>query len=54
MHAVSRRSPSLPFPTGTRVHLAHVALLVHDYDEAIAFFTGALGFELVEDSPRTP
>lgn len=26
-------------------------IIVEDYDEAIAFFTGALGFELVEDSP---
>jgi catechol 2,3-dioxygenase-like lactoylglutathione lyase family enzyme len=26
-------------------------LLVEDYDEAIDFFTGALGFELAEDSP---
>lgn len=32
--------------------LAHVALLVRDYDEAIAFFTGKLGFTLVEDSPQ--
>ncbi len=24
---------------------------MHDYDETITFFTGALGFELVEDSP---
>jgi len=30
--------------------LAHVALLVRDYDEAIAFFTGVLGFTLVEDT----
>ena len=28
-----------------------VALLVADYDPAIAFFVHALGFELVEDSP---
>jgi catechol 2,3-dioxygenase-like lactoylglutathione lyase family enzyme len=28
-----------------------VALIVDDYDEAIAFFAGVLGFELVEDSP---
>ncbi|WP_305783978.1 VOC family protein [Symbioplanes lichenis] len=28
-----------------------VALIVDDYDPAIAFFTGVLGFELVEDSP---
>lgn len=27
------------------------ALLVEDYDAAIAFFVDALGFELVEDSP---
>jgi catechol 2,3-dioxygenase-like lactoylglutathione lyase family enzyme len=31
--------------------LGAVALLVHDYDEAIRFFTGALGFALVEDTP---
>ena len=28
-----------------------VALIVEEYDPAIEFFTGALGFELVEDSP---
>jgi catechol 2,3-dioxygenase-like lactoylglutathione lyase family enzyme len=33
-----------------RQRLAHVALLVRDYDEAIAFFTQALRFELVEDT----
>lgn len=31
--------------------LAHISLLVRDYDEAIAYFTTALGFQLVEDSP---
>lgn len=31
-------------------HLAHVALVVRDYDEALAFYVGKLGFELVEDS----
>ncbi|HEY0020144.1 MAG TPA: VOC family protein [Longimicrobium sp.] len=30
--------------------LAHVALLVRDYDEALAFFTQALGFDLIEDT----
>jgi catechol 2,3-dioxygenase-like lactoylglutathione lyase family enzyme len=30
--------------------VAHVALVVRDYDEAIAFFTNVLGFTLVEDS----
>ncbi len=32
-------------------HIEQVALIVDDYDEAIAFFVGCLGFELVEDSP---
>jgi len=31
--------------------LGGLALLVRDYDEAIAFYTGALGFRLVEDTP---
>jgi|SRR6187402_35470 len=30
--------------------LAHVALVVRDYDEAIDFYVGTLGFTLVEDS----
>jgi catechol 2,3-dioxygenase-like lactoylglutathione lyase family enzyme len=29
--------------------IAHVALVVRDYDEAIAFYTQKLGFTLVED-----
>ena len=32
-------------------HLGALALLVADYDEAIAFFTQGLGFELLEDTP---
>jgi catechol 2,3-dioxygenase-like lactoylglutathione lyase family enzyme len=28
-----------------------VAIVVHDYDPAIAFFVDVLGFDLVEDSP---
>jgi catechol 2,3-dioxygenase-like lactoylglutathione lyase family enzyme len=35
------------------VHLEQAAILVADYERAIAFFVGALGFELVEDSPAT-
>jgi catechol 2,3-dioxygenase-like lactoylglutathione lyase family enzyme len=31
--------------------ISQMALLVRDYDEAIAFFTRALRFELLEDSP---
>ena len=33
------------------MHLAQVAVVVDDYDAAIAFFVEALGFDLVEDSP---
>src|SRR5262245_12482155 len=31
--------------------LARVALVVRDYDEAVAYFTSVLGFELIEDTP---
>ena len=34
--------------------LAHVAIVVRDYDEAIDWYTRVLGFELLEDSPRGP
>jgi len=30
--------------------LAHVAIVVHNYDEAIAFYTRVLGFRLLEDT----
>ena len=32
--------------------IALVTFLVREYDEAIAFFTDALGFALLEDQPR--
>ncbi|MDQ3289449.1 MAG: VOC family protein [Pseudomonadota bacterium] len=32
--------------------IAHIALLVRDYDEAIAFYRDKLGFVVVEDSYR--
>lgn len=35
------------------MHLEHVAVIVEEYDAAIDFFVGGLGFELVEDSPAT-
>lgn len=31
--------------------IAHISLLVRDYDEAIAFFTQSLGFTVIEDTP---
>jgi catechol 2,3-dioxygenase-like lactoylglutathione lyase family enzyme len=30
--------------------IVHIALVVRDYDEAIAFYVGKLGFELKEDT----
>ncbi len=33
-------------------HLAHIALLVVDYDEAIAWYCGKLGFVLVADESQ--
>ena len=30
--------------------IAHIALVVSDYDEAIQFYTEKLGFELIEDT----
>ena len=32
--------------------LTHIALIVRDYDEAIAWFTDKLGFTLVADDPQ--
>ena len=34
--------------------IAHVALLVREYDEAISYFTEKLGFTLVEDTRMSP
>jgi len=31
-------------------HLAHIALVVRDYDEAIDFYVNKLGFALIEDT----
>jgi len=31
--------------------IGYVTLVVRDYDEAIAFFTQSLGFDLIEDKP---
>ena len=37
-----------------RQAIGYVALVVREYDEAIEFFTGRLGFELVEDTAMGP
>ena len=31
-------------------HIAHIALVVTDYDEAIKFYTKKLNFTLIEDT----
>ena len=31
--------------------IAHIKLVIRDYDEAIVFFTQTLNFELIEDTP---
>ena len=31
--------------------LAQVAIVVRDYDEALSFYVGKLGFKLIEDTP---
>ncbi len=33
--------------------IGYIAVVVRDYDEAIAFYTQKLGFKLIEDSPST-
>lgn len=33
------------------VTIAHITIVVRDYDEALAFYVGKLGFSLVEDTP---
>ena len=33
--------------------IAHIALVIADYDEAIKFYTEKLGFELIEDTPQS-
>lgn len=35
----------------SRMWIEQFTIIVDDYDKAIEFFTGALGFDLVEDSP---
>ncbi|EDY81077.1 glyoxalase family protein [Verrucomicrobiia bacterium DG1235] len=46
-------SDSLEKPTMRQI-LNCMSLLVRDYDEAIAFYVGTLGFSLVEDTRLSP
>ncbi len=38
-------------PYAHRVHLELITIIVDEYDSAIEFFVGTLGFDLIEDSP---
>lgn len=40
----------MPHPI-RRQSLGQIALVVRDYDEALAFYVGKLGFTLIEDTP---
>ncbi len=51
--AYIRLSQSSPNDTAVTQSIALITLLVHDYDEAITFFTQALRFELMEDTAVT-
>jgi uncharacterized glyoxalase superfamily protein PhnB len=35
-------------------YLGQIALVIHDYDEAIDYYTKILGFQLLEDTALTP
>jgi catechol 2,3-dioxygenase-like lactoylglutathione lyase family enzyme len=41
--------PALPTVSAMNTHLSHIALWVRDQDEAAAFYTEKLGFEVRED-----
>lgn len=43
-HALRRPPPTAP------MHVSQFTITVRDYDEAIAFYTRTLGFELLEDT----
>ncbi len=46
-----KKEYSLIIHTNLHQRIAHITLVVHDYDEAIAFYTQKLNFRLVEDTP---
>ena len=52
-------SASLSSPRGSfmvlfmKQFVAAVTIVVRDYDEALAYYTQALGFEIAEDAPQT-
>lgn len=45
------RGGRLPTPLDPRVHIGHAHLKVADLERAVAFYTGAIGFEVVQRMP---
>lgn len=41
-------------PAGPRQSIMAIALVVPDYDAALTFYVGKLGFRLIEDIPQGP
>jgi catechol 2,3-dioxygenase-like lactoylglutathione lyase family enzyme len=49
----SRKESVFTILNSMKQSIAHIALVVADYDEAIAFYTEKLGFEIIEDTPQS-
>lgn len=49
---MTRQSETPYHRANVNVHIGAIALLVRDYDEAIAYYTEKLRFRLVEDIPQ--
>jgi lactoylglutathione lyase len=40
----------IPWRSNVKQNIGYVAIVVRDYDEAIAYYTKAMGFELIENT----
>ena len=50
-YCVMQQKNASSFLYGMNQRIAQLTLVVNDYNEAIAFYTNVLGFELIEDTP---
>ena len=50
MQGDTHRGKVMEVETEKRQRIGYVALVVRDYDQAIEYYTNALGFEVVEDT----
>ena len=53
LNYLNHLNPSKPFFCRMKQHIAQLALVVGDYDEAIRFYTEKLNFQLIEDTPMS-